>query len=109
MHRHEDGIGADEGQPEVSLAQALIHHAAEHLGEPVIGGGEYTEDCGYAHDQMEMSDHKICIVKLNVEDRLRQEGPAQSPGNKKRHETDGKQHRRVKPYSALPHGAEPVK
>src|ERR1700730_13882615 len=107
MHRHEDRISADEGQPEVSLAPALIHHAAEHFGEPIIGRGEYAEDCGYAHDQMEMSDHKIGIVELNVENRLRQEGPAQSPGNKKRYETDGKQHGRVKAYSALPHCAEP--
>src|SRR5690606_39634595 len=32
VHRQIDGIGAEEGTPEVQLAQSFIHHAASHLG-----------------------------------------------------------------------------
>src|SRR5260370_37059833 len=34
VHRHEDAIDPNEGEPEMNLAQGLVHHAAEHLGKP---------------------------------------------------------------------------
>src|SRR5260221_10784802 len=34
MERHEDGIDADEGDPEMKLAQAFTHHAAKHFRKP---------------------------------------------------------------------------
>jgi hypothetical protein len=37
---HEDAIGADEGEPEVQLAQSFVHHAPGHFAEPEIGAGE---------------------------------------------------------------------
>lgn len=39
IHGYEDGIRAEEGDPEVHFAQAFVHHPPEHLGEREMGGG----------------------------------------------------------------------
>ena len=82
VHRHEDRVGADKGEPEVNLGQALVHHASKHLREPVIGCGKDAEDGGHAHDQMEMANHEIGVMQRDIEHRLRQERTAQSAGDK---------------------------
>src|ERR1700686_5885893 len=37
MERHENAVGTDEGEPEMQLAQRLIHHASGHFAEPKEG------------------------------------------------------------------------
>ena len=63
-------VDADEGEPEVHLAQRLVHHPAEHLGEPEVGAGEHAEDRRHAHDQVEVGDHEVGVVEVDVERRL---------------------------------------
>ena len=82
MHRHEDGVSPRQREEKVQLAQGFIHHAPEHFREPIIRRRKNAEDRGHAHDQMKVSDHKVSIVQLNVEHRLRQERPAQTARHK---------------------------
>ena len=76
--------------------QAFVHHAAEHLGEPVVGRGKHAEDRGHTHDQVEVANHKGGVMQRNVEHRLRQERTAESAGNEQGNESDGEQHGRLK-------------
>ena len=46
------------------------------------------EDCGHAHDQVEVADDEIRVVQLNIEDRLRQKRPTQSTRYEQRYESD---------------------
>src|SRR5687767_11827640 len=39
VHGEEGAIEEDEGAPEVDLPQRVVHHAAEHLWEPIVDGG----------------------------------------------------------------------
>ena len=43
VHREEREVEADERQPEVQLAEALVVHAPGHLREPVVHPGEDRE------------------------------------------------------------------
>ena len=51
--------------------QSFVHHPPEHLRHPIIGRGENPEDRRHAHDQVEVSDHEIGVVQVNVKHRLR--------------------------------------
>ena len=62
MHGHEDRVGADQSDKKMPARHGLAHHAAEHFGEPVVGGGEDAEDGGHAHDEMKMADNEIGVV-----------------------------------------------
>ena len=73
VHGHENQIDARESDGEMKFAQALAHHAPVHLREPVIGGGEDSEDGGHAHDQVEMGNDEIGIVQRQVQRGLREE------------------------------------
>src|SRR5688572_25163822 len=44
MHGEKRAVVGDEREPEVPLAEGLVHHPAEHLGEPERGGSEDTEE-----------------------------------------------------------------
>ena len=61
------------------LAHALVHHAAEHLGKPVIGPGEHAEDRRHAHDHVEVADHEVRIVEVKIERRLARKMPLIPP------------------------------
>src|SRR5580692_2434791 len=87
MKRHEDGVSADKREPEMNLAQGLVHHAAEHLGKPEVGAGKDAEHRRYSHHHVEMSDHEIRGMQHDVNRRLRQEETAYSAGDKHRDET----------------------
>ena len=66
VHGHEDAVSADESQPEVNLAERLIHHAAGGFREPEIGSRKHPEDRRHAHDHVEVSDHEIAVVERQV-------------------------------------------
>ena len=67
MKRNKDCINADEGDPEVQLAKALVHHPAEHLWKPEVRRREHSENRGDTHHQVEVRGHEIRIVKKEVE------------------------------------------
>src|SRR5438309_6369778 len=62
MHGHENRVRAHEREPEMQLRQRFVHHAAEHLREPIIRCCEYSEDRRHAHNQMKVRDHEIGIL-----------------------------------------------
>src|ERR1022692_1660302 len=72
VHGNEDRVDADEGDPEVDLADGLVHHLAEHLREPEVAAGEDAEDGRHAHDHVKVRHHEVSIVKIGIEDRLSQ-------------------------------------
>src|SRR5579864_1865619 len=88
---------------------ALTHHAAEHFGEPIVGRRENAENGCDAHNQMEMADHEIGVVQLNIENWLREEGAADSAGDEERNKPEGEQHGRSETNMPAPNRAEPVK
>src|SRR5439155_20227286 len=107
-HRHNNRIRAGERDEEMKLPQPLVHHPPEHLREPIIGGGENSEDRRHAHNQMEMANHKISIVQRNIQHRLSQERPAKSARYEQRNESDRKSHRRLQANASTPKSTEPV-
>src|SRR5581483_8680232 len=95
VERHEDAVGADEAEPEVDLAQGVVHHPAGHLGEPEVSSGEDAEDGCYRHDQVEVTNHEIGRVQQNVERWLCQKESADATGDKHRDKTEAEQGSRV--------------
>src|ERR1700724_3827556 len=63
MERHEDGVRAYKCQPEMDLADSLVHHASEHLREPEIGPGKDPEHRGHPHHHVEVPDHEISSMQ----------------------------------------------
>src|SRR5947209_13020140 len=102
MHGHEDRVGANQGEAEVNLAQAFVHHAAKHLGHPVISSSEDAEDGGHTHDQVEVGGYEGRVVQRYVESWLSQERSAESAGHEQGNEADGEQHRRVEANASAP-------
>ena len=62
VHQVKGPVEEDEGQEEVHLAPALVHHPPKHLGEQVVGSCEDPEYGRHAHDHVKVGDHKIGIV-----------------------------------------------
>src|SRR5437879_9356818 len=56
VHGHENGIDAQEGDPEVQFAQSFAHHPPEHLRKPIIGRGEDAEDGGHTRSEEHTSE-----------------------------------------------------
>ncbi|SLD89492.1 Uncharacterised protein [Mycobacteroides abscessus subsp. massiliense] len=60
---------ADEGQPEVELAQALVEQTARHLREPEVHPGEGREDDGAEEHVVKMCDNKIRVGHMEIQGR----------------------------------------
>src|SRR5581483_12222496 len=102
MHRKKDAIHSDECQDKVNLAKTFVHHLAEHLREPVIGSSKHTENGCDAHNQVEVADDEIRIVKEQVYRCLTQENSAQTTRYKQRDESKRKQHGHLEANLAAP-------
>ena len=55
----ERGVEADEGHPEVQLAELLVHHPAAHLREPEVDAGVGGEHDGAEDDVVEVRDDEV--------------------------------------------------
>src|SRR5207245_8732868 len=84
VHREKDAIDADEGEPEVPLAERLVHHAAEHLGEPEVRAGEDAEHRGNRHHEVEVGHNEVGGVQIGIDRRLRQEEATQPAAHEHR-------------------------
>src|SRR5581483_2649142 len=98
----------DQCNHEVNTTERSVHHAAEHLREPVVGRAEYAEDGSYTHDQVEVPAHDVAVMQRNVEDWLSEERAAEATGDEERNKADGEQHGRGESDSSFMEGAEPV-
>ena len=90
VHWHKNRVGSKQREEEMPAAEALAHHAAKHFGKPIIGRGEYAEDRGHTHNQMEVTHHEVSIMQRYIQHRLRQERSAQSARHEQRDKADGK-------------------
>jgi hypothetical protein len=108
MHGEEDQVNSDNGDPEMPVSQLFVHHPAKHLGEPMVNARHHTEKRRTAHYQVEMGDHEIGVVQLDVKGCVPQVYPRQSTRYKKGYQPDGEQHGWCKPYVAPPQGGEVV-
>ena len=99
---------ADEGQPEVDLAQLLVEHATGHLREPEVHAGVGREHDGSEKGVVEVGDHEVGVRDVEVQRGGRQHDAGQTTEQEGREEADGEDHRGLEGDPALPHGAEPV-
>ena len=61
--REEQHVHADEGDPEMQLAEELGVHVAGHFREPVIPGGKDSEDGAERQHVVEVRHHIIGVVE----------------------------------------------
>ena len=61
MHGKVDGVGAEEGDPEVQFTQALIHHSPGYFRVPMVDSAEHHQDRRDAHDHVEVGDDEIGV------------------------------------------------
>ena len=66
MHGEKGGVGTEDGEPEVTFAEALGELAVEDEREPVVGGAEESEDAGHRHDEVEVGDDEEGVVEVLV-------------------------------------------
>ena len=94
VHGEERPVVGDEGEPEVPLAQRLVHHAAEHLREPEGGGAEDAEQGRPGHDQVEVGDHEEGVVEVDVGRALAQPDAGEPAADEEGDDAHRPQHRR---------------
>src|SRR5580658_4421467 len=87
---------------------ALVHHAAEHFREPVVGGGKNPEDGSHTHDQMKVANDEIGVVQLNIEDGLSEKWSADSARDEQRNKSQSEQHGRGETNPSTPDRTKPV-
>src|ERR1022692_2242025 len=91
MEGHKDAIGADEAEPEMKLAQSLVHHSSSHLGEPEVSTSEDAKHSGDAHHKVEMADHEVSRMEHDIDGGLSQEEAAHATADEHRNKAQGKQ------------------
>ena len=69
----------------------------------------HTEERSATHYDVEVSDHEIRVVQLNINGRISQEDTGNSSRKEERHKTDREKHRRGEPKISFPHGCDVVK
>src|SRR5919199_68840 len=65
----ERAVETDERQPEVQLAQPLVHHPAAQLREPEVDAGVGREHDGPEHHVVEVGDDEVAVVDVPVQRR----------------------------------------
>ena len=93
MHWVVDGIGPEEGDPEVKLAHRIVQHASGNLGVPVVDRAEDNQDRRHRHHHMEVGNHEHGARERNVHRHITQEKAGQAAVDKGEDEADGKEHR----------------
>ena len=73
----------------MNLRQLFIHHASEHLREPVINRGEQREDDA-GDDVMKVRDDVVSIVNKNIDRRRSHEYAAKTADQKIRDKSQAK-------------------
>ena len=108
MLDEERDLEADEEQPEVNFAQALVELLAGHLGPPEVQAGEEHEDDRAEDRVVEVGHDEVAVGHVEVQWRRRQDDAGQTTEEEGDHEAHGPQHRGVETDRAPPHGADPV-
>ena len=104
----EGGVEADEGQPEVHLAEAFVHQPPGHLGKPEVDAAVGGEDDRPEQHVVEVRHHEVGVGDVEIQWRAGQHHPGQAARQEGHQEAKGEQHRRLEGEVPLPHGADPV-
>ena len=107
-HAAEDDGDRHDRQPEVPLAERLVHHLAEHFREPEVDGDEGAEQDGCGHRQVKVADHEVGIVQEDIGGDGAQVEAREAAQTEHEDDPDREEHRRREPDRAAPHRPEPV-
>src|SRR5581483_4122569 len=83
-------------------------HPAGNLGPPEMQASDIGHNHSAHHDVVEVSDHKVCIVNVNIQSQSSQEQPRHSPHGEQADEAEGIQHGSGIGDLAPVHGGSPV-
>ncbi len=103
----EDNVDANEGQPEVQLADRLRIHVAGHFREPIIPPGKDSEDRAQREHVMEMRNHVISILQRSVDAGIGEYHAGHAADSEEKNEAGRPQHRCLEFERAAPHGGDP--
>src|SRR5690606_22159275 len=92
VHGKEHPISTNQSNPKMDKAEVFVHHTAKHFWEPVINSCKKTIECRNTHHQMEVSNHKISVMHINVQGAVSHNNSGQPSGNKSRDKTNREQH-----------------
>src|SRR5579862_6860666 len=107
MHGKEGAPGADDGDPEMELAEGFVHEASGHEREPIVDAGKDGEGSGHCHDEMEVSDDEEGVVEVGVERGLGEDGAGEASRDEEREEAEGEEHRSREAWTAGPESPVP--
>ena len=108
VHREEDRVGADEGDPEVEPAHGLVEHPAGDLRVPVVDGAEDDQDRRHPHHHVEVRDDEHGVAERHVDDDVAEEEPGQPAVEEGDDEGEREQHRDGQVDVAAPERQHPV-
>ena len=108
MHRKKSAVEADDGQPELQLADVLAHHPARDLGPPVIECAEDREHHPAEQYVVEMCDHEVRVSLLKVDRHGCVHDSAQPAERELEYRGDAEVERGLHPQRTAPHGRAPT-
>ena len=88
------------------FTEPFIHHPARHFREPIINTREQREDRARRDDVMEVRNHVVSVVQVQIAEIEAQRQPGQPADAKHRQERHDKQHWRVETNRTAPQGKE---
>src|SRR5437660_103077 len=94
--REERKIETDEGNQRRQLGRSFRIHAPGYLGPPEMESSYICRHHATHHHVMEMGDHEISIVDMNVQSQGRQEKPGEATDGEQADEGHGIKHGRIK-------------
>ena len=83
-------------------------HPARHLRPPEVQAAQVAHDRAADHDVVEVRDHEVGVVQVDVEAERRQEQAGQAADREQPHEAVGVEHRRLERDGALVERGRPV-
>ena len=108
VHGVVDGVGAQEGHPEMHLAQGVVQHPAGDLRIPMVDGAEHHQHWGDRHHHVEVGDHEVGVRQRQIDGHVAQEQPGEAAVDEGEDEADGEQHGHRQLNVAPPQGQHPV-
>ena len=79
----------------MQLAEVLVHLPAGRLREPVVDAGEEREERARRHDVVEVADHVVGVVQVDVGGGEAERQAGQAADAEHRQEGEREEHRRV--------------
>ncbi|KAF1857671.1 hypothetical protein Lal_00014188 [Lupinus albus] len=107
VHREEQDVRTDEGQPEVQLAGPFRDDAAGHLREPVVDTGEDDEHGAERQHVVEVRDDVVRVVEVLIDRRVGEHHAGHAADGEEEDEAHRPVHRGGEADRTAPHGRDP--